>query len=88
MAFLRAREVEDEIRKRGPERGVVWCIQTLAEQQIALQKDVRELAMLIDQMANITQQFSIVAGNMKDAVDKLNSEALYEDGMDKNTQAL
>ena len=88
MAFLRAREVEAEIQNRGSERGVIWCIQTLAEQQIALQKDVRELAQLLDGMASIIGQFTTVAENMKGAVDKLNNERLYEDGMDKNTQNL
>lgn len=88
MAFLRAREIENEIKNRGHERGVVWCLQVLAEQQIALQKDVRGLAELIDQMSNIIQQMTTVSENMKHAVDKLNSQGLFEDGMPKNTQDL
>lgn len=88
MAFLRAREVETEFQNRGPERATIWCIQTLAEQQIALQKDIRELATLLDAMADIVGNFSTIAENMKGAVDKLNNEALYEDGMGKNTQDL
>jgi hypothetical protein len=88
MAFLRAREIEDEIRNRGMERGTIWCLQTLAEQQIALQKDMRELATLLDAMADIVGQFSTIAENMKGAVDKLNNEALYNDDMPKNTQDL
>lgn len=88
MAFLRAREVEDQIKRRGFEKGTVWCLQTLAEQQIALQQDMRALAEIVDKMADITQSFAGVAENMKIAVEKLNSERLYEDGMPKNTQDL
>lgn len=85
MAFLRAREVEDQIKQRGFERGTVWCLQTLAEQQIALQQDMRTLAELVDQQTNIIMQFATVSENMKNALDKLNSDALFEDGP-KNTQ--
>lgn len=88
MAFLRAREVEDQIKQRGYERGVVWCLQTLAEQQIALQQDMRTLAELVDQQTNIIMQFATVSQNMKNALDNLNSAALFEDGMPKNTQDL
>lgn len=86
--FLRAREIKGVLNERGYEKGVVWCLEVLAEQQIALQKDMRDLANLVDQMANITQSLVGVGEQMKSTIEKLNSEALYEDGMGKNTQDL
>lgn len=88
MAFLRAREVKGIIKERGETAGTIWCLEVLAEQQIALQKDIRELATMMDQLTSIVGQFTSVAENMKNAVETLNSRRLYDDDMPKNTQDL
>lgn len=83
--FLRAREIKGIMKERGESAGTVWCLEVLAEQQIALQKDVRNLAAAIDQMANIITNFTHVAEGMKSTIEKLNSD-FQEDGLSKNTQ--
>lgn len=88
MAFLRAREVEGIIRERGIERGTVHMLATLAEQQIALQKDMRLLAESVDMMANIVQQFGVISENMKNTMEKLNSDIENEDGLGHSTQLI
>lgn len=86
MAFLRARDIESQIKNRGMEKGTVYCLQVLAEQQIALQRDMRELADSVNLMANIVQSLTHVGEQMKMTIEKLNSE--HEDDLDINTQAL
>lgn len=86
MAFIRAREIEGELRNRGPEKGVLYVLQVLAEQQIALQKDMRTLAQSVEQMADIITQFTTVTENMKQAIETIGSD--NDDGLDRNTLTL
>lgn len=89
MAFIRAREIEGELRNRGHERGTLYVLQVLAEQQIALQKDMRDLADIVNKVSDIAGYMVQTADNMKDALTQLRSEAIGEDdGLDRNTQAL
>ena len=87
MAFIRAKEVEEQIRKRGMERGTVYCLQVLAEQQIALQKDIRECAELLNGMMDILNGVTTVGERMKQALEGLGKEP-EDDGLDRNTYAL
>lgn len=87
MAFIRAREIEQELKSRGPEKGTLYVLQVLAEQQIALQKDMRDLAVSVNQMADIIQSVVTVGENMKTTIERLNSD-MDDDGLDRNTQNL
>ena len=88
MAFIRAREIEQELKSRGTERGTLYVLQVLAEQQIALQKDMRNLAQSVDQMANIIQSVVTVGENMKATIERLSSDMDNSDDLDRNTYAL
>lgn len=87
MSYIRAREIEAEIINRGWDKGVVYVLQVLAEQMIAQQKDMRDLAGSVNQMADIITQFATVSENMKLTIEKLNSD-MRDDGLDRNTFAL
>lgn len=86
MAFLRAKDIEDQLRHRGSERGTVYCLQVLAEQQIALQRDMRTLAEMMEQMTDILQSVTLVGENMKNVLDSVGKQK--EDDLDPNTYAL
>lgn len=88
MAFLRARDVEDIMRYKGQERGTVHMLATLAEQQIALQKDMRMLADSVNMMADIVQQFGVISENMKNTMESLNSDLQNEDDLGSSTQLI
>lgn len=87
MAFIRARQIEDELKHRGTEKGTLYVLQVLAEQQIALQKDMRDCAQSLDQMANIIGQVVTVGENMKATIEALNRED-DDQGLDINTHQL
>lgn len=87
MSYIRAREVEQEIKNRGYEKGTVYVMQVLAEQMIAQQRDMRDLADSVNMMADIIKSVVTVGENMKMTIDKLNSDA-REDDLDRNTFAL
>jgi hypothetical protein len=84
MAYIRAREVEQEIRDRGHERGTVYVLQVLAEQMIAQQRDMKDLADSVNMMADIIKSVVTVGENMKMTIDRLNSD-MRDDDMDRNT---
>ncbi len=88
MALMRARDVEAEFRKRGMERGTVYVCTVLAEQQMAQQKNIRELAEMVDQMATLMTGLVAVGENMKSAVETLNGNAQREEDMGFSTQAI
>lgn len=79
MAFIRARDIEDILKNRGPERGMMYLFSTLAEQQIALQQDTRRMAQALDQMSDIITAFTTVAEGMKSTIEKLNGDAAHEE---------
>lgn len=87
MSYIRAREIESELVNRGFEKGTLYVLQVLAEQQIAQQKDMRFLADSVNQMADIIGHLTVVGENMKLTIEKLNSDA-REDDLDRNTFAL
>jgi hypothetical protein len=87
MAFIRAREIEGELRNRGQEKGTLYVLQVLAEQQIALQKDMRDCADLINGMMDILNGVTAVGERMKETIAKLGQEP-KEDDLDRNTHAL
>jgi hypothetical protein len=84
MAYIRAREIEQELKNRGQDRGTLYILQVLAEQMIAQQKDMRDLADSVNMMANIIQSLVVVGDNMKMTIEKLNSD-MGDDDMDRNT---
>lgn len=86
MAFIRSREIEGELKNRGHERGTLYVLQVLAEQQIALQKDMRLLAQSVDQMATIVQSVVTVGENMKTVLDSMKSGDDDDTGFGHNTQ--
>ncbi|MBU2051485.1 MAG: hypothetical protein KKH61_21250 [Gammaproteobacteria bacterium] len=87
MAFIRARQIEDELKHRGTEQGTLYVLQVLAEQQIALQKDMRDAASVIDTMASIIGNVVTMGENMKQAVERLNRDD-DDQGLDLNTHQL
>lgn len=84
MSYIRAREIEAELTNRGFEKGVLYVLQVLAEQMIAQQKDMRDLAASVNQMADIITSVVQVGENMKLTIEKLNSD-MADDGQDRNT---
>lgn len=68
---LKARNIQDEIAAHGFEKGVVRCLEMLAEYQGVIRESQFTLAQQLDQMANLIGQFVTVAENMKSAIDVL-----------------
>lgn len=68
---LKARDVEMYIKQMGFEPGVKRCLAELAENQRALEHTQIQVAQALDQMTNLIQQFSIVAGRMKESHEDL-----------------
>ncbi len=80
MAFIKAREIEEIYKNRGPERGSLHVAQVLAEQQ-------RELGELINSMMDIIPGLVGVGERMKATIEGLNREVAHPD-LGSSTQAL
>lgn len=87
MALLKARDIENELKSRGFERGTLYVLQTLAEQHAQHHKDLMTLARYFDQMVNSMDGMMNVAGAMKEALDKIGREKAEPD-LGPNTQGL
>lgn len=88
MAFIRAREIEEQLRNRGFERGVLYVLQVLAEQQIALQNSQRDQADMLNKMTDIQIGLVTVGEQMKNHLQQVDRMMNEEDGLDRNTYAL
>lgn len=76
------------LKSKGMEKGTIYVLSVLAEQQVALQNDTRDLAMLLDQMMNVMNNLTLVGENMKNAVESLRSADKDDDGLGPSTQLL
>lgn len=85
---MKTREVRERIQSMGFEKGVVWCLEALNEQQIQLGRDINELAQLFDKLTDSMQQLTGAMEHAKSAVESLQERQQQEDGLGVNTQAL
>lgn len=69
--MLKAREVRGRVQTMGFEKGTVYCLEALAEQQSVIRQEARMLAQMLDQMIDIVTQLAAVGENMKSAVGQL-----------------
>lgn len=72
--MLKAKDIEHEVKKRGFDRGVVYCIQTLAEQHRAQQMQLRELANYFNQMVDLIQNLVPAVEQAKALVDRFTTD--------------
>lgn len=63
--MIKGREVEDIIKNRGFEKGVMYILVTLIERSNSLEKALIDVSQQLNQMVNIIDQFTHVAENMK-----------------------
>lgn len=68
---LRERDIEQRLQSMGFERGVAFCLKELAGENAQLEKALQECALQLTQMTGILDQFSVVAGRMKEAHDSI-----------------
>ena len=66
---LKARDIAPTIRAHGFDKGVVQCITKLAEYQTVIRESQLEMATMLSQMTDIVAEFSVIAGNMKNAIE-------------------
>lgn len=71
---LKARNIQDEIAAHGFERGVVKCLEMLAEYQGVIRESQFEIAQRLDQMSTIIGQFVTVAERMKTTIETLQAK--------------
>jgi tRNA threonylcarbamoyladenosine modification (KEOPS) complex Cgi121 subunit len=64
---LKERDIEDRIKNMGFERGAMFVLLEQTGEIKQLEKALIDLAKQVDQMAEMMAQFVTVAGNMKDA---------------------
>jgi phage/plasmid primase-like uncharacterized protein len=64
---LKEREIESRIKNMGFERGTVFVLLEQTGEIRQLEKALIDLAKQVDQMAEMMAQFVTIAGNMKDA---------------------
>ena len=68
--MIRARDIRDRLKGRVDEQ-VMYCFEALAENQSAMRQQTMELASQMNQMADIIASFTVVAENMKNAVETM-----------------
>jgi hypothetical protein len=78
-SLLRARDVEFELRGRSVDPVVVSLLSRLAERGHFMMSQLNEMAQLQARMIDSIQQFSDIAGNMKDKMCSIDA-ALRSDG--------
>ena len=78
---LKAREIEERFKNMGSERATIHCLTEIAEYQRAQREQIMQLATMYSNMINILEQFTVVAENMKSAVQKLEHKE-HEDDKD------
>jgi len=65
---MKAREIRERLAgKIDPQ--VLYCLESIAEQQNVLREQLMTMAMNVDQVINIVSDFSQIAANMKQTVD-------------------
>jgi hypothetical protein len=64
---LKERDIEDRVKNMGFERGAMFVLLEQTGEIKQLEKALIDLAKQVDQMAEMMAQFVTVAGNMKDA---------------------
>jgi hypothetical protein len=64
---LKEREIESRIKNMGFERGTVFVLLEQTGEIRQLEKALIDLAKQVDQMAEMMAQFVTIAGNMRDA---------------------
>lgn len=84
MPALRARDIRDRLKGVVDPR-VVQTLETLAEQQHQLDKGLAEVAMLVNQMSDITTNFVAVAEQMRKTVD---AHRIPNDGEAANSEEI
>lgn len=82
---MRAREIEEEIKNRGFERGVVYVLSALAEQNNQNKRDIREMAVMLDKVIDMSGGIMAVAENMKGALEGFGSD-MREPSLGASTQ--
>ena len=85
--MLKARDVRAALLTKGMEKGTVYCLETLAEQQSHMMKRLVELAQYFDKMVETMNNVTAVGGAMKNELDRLKSIG-NEDDLDPNTENL
>lgn len=83
-SVLRARDVRFELQGRNVDPVVMSIMERLAERSHFVMSRLTEMAMLQDQMINIIQQFSDIAGNMKEKMEAIHTDIKGE-GVDETT---
>lgn len=71
---LKARQVQDLLREHGFERGVVKCIEALADYQAVIREGQVEMAQMLNQAADTLANFVAVADNLKTAQQRLENK--------------
>jgi lauroyl/myristoyl acyltransferase len=84
--MLKARQVRDILRDKGTDKGVVYVLETLAEQDAHMMKRLVELAQYFDKMVDTMTGVTDLAGRMKAEVQRIASER--EDDFPPNTEDL
>lgn len=79
---MRAREIRERLKGKC-EPNVMYCLEALAEQQVVIQQQLLECAQAVDQMSNIITDFTQVATNMKNTVERL--QGIKGDDIDEPT---
>jgi hypothetical protein len=64
---LKERDIEDRVKNMGFERGTVFVLLEQTGEIRQLEKALIDLAKQVDQMAEMMAQFVTIAGNMRDA---------------------
>jgi hypothetical protein len=85
--MLKAREVRDYIKAQGHEKGTVYCIEVLAEQQAHMMKRIVELAMYFDKMVDSMDNTVNAMGNVKSEMQKMQN-MIDDDGLGPNTERI
>lgn len=68
--MLKSSEISRRLKGKVPKELQV-ILETMAADQIALTQQLAELAMMLDQMANVLNELTNVAVNMKSAADMI-----------------
>lgn len=82
---MKTREIRERVTAMGFEQGVVYCLEAMNEMQLQTKRDLNELAVYFDKMVASFDGMMVVAGKMKDVIDK---NRLAEEDLGPNTNSL
>jgi hypothetical protein len=84
--MIKARDIRTILQEKGAEKGIIYLFETFAEQDRDLERQLKSMAEMLDQMTDIITSITAVGENMKATIERINGQA--EDGLDINTQDL